>query len=112
MPAWETDFAGHTIMWNVFVPGVVLVLAFFLIMGCYPFFEQWAADDTRPHQVLDRPRNMPARTAIGAAVLAMAADLQLAAATTSSLSTSTCRSRTWSGPFVRGSSSCPPSPSW
>jgi len=65
-------------MWNVFVPGVVLVLAFFLIMGCYPFFEQWAADDTCPHQVLDRPRNMPARTAIGAAVLAMAADLQLA----------------------------------
>jgi ubiquinol-cytochrome c reductase cytochrome b subunit len=78
MPAWETDFAGHTIMWNVFVPGVVLALAFFLIMGCYPFFEQWAADDIRPHQVLDRPRNMPARTAIGAAVLAMAADLQLA----------------------------------
>jgi ubiquinol-cytochrome c reductase cytochrome b subunit len=78
MPAWETDFAGHTIMWNVFVPGMVLVLAFFLIMGCYPFFEQWATGDTRPHQVLDRPRNMPARTAIGAAVVAMAADLQLA----------------------------------
>jgi hypothetical protein len=78
MPAWETDFAGHTIMWNVFVPGVVLVLAFFLIMGCYPFLEQWATGVTRPHQVLDRPRNMPARTALGAAIVAMAADLQLA----------------------------------
>ena len=64
MPAWETDFAGHTIMWNVFVPGMVLVIAFFLIMGCYPFFEQWATGDTRSHQVLDRPRNMPARTAL------------------------------------------------
>jgi ubiquinol-cytochrome c reductase cytochrome b subunit len=30
--------------------------------------------------VLDRPRNMPARTAIGAAIVAMAADLQLAGA--------------------------------
>jgi ubiquinol-cytochrome c reductase cytochrome b subunit len=78
MPAWETDFAGHTIVWNVFVPGVVLVLAFFLIMGCYPFFEQWATGDTRSHQVLDRPRNMPARTALGVAILAMATDLQLA----------------------------------
>jgi hypothetical protein len=78
MPAWKTDFAGHTVMWNVFVAGVVLVLAFFLIMGCYPFLEQWATGDTRPHQVLDRPRNMPARTALGAAIVAMAADLQLA----------------------------------
>jgi ubiquinol-cytochrome c reductase cytochrome b subunit len=80
MPRWETDFAGHTIVWNVFVPGVVLVIAFFLIMGCYPFFEQWAVGDTRPHQVLDRPRNMPARTAIGAAIVAMAIDLELAGA--------------------------------
>jgi ubiquinol-cytochrome c reductase cytochrome b subunit len=78
MPAWETDFAGHTIMWNVFVPGVVLVIAFFTLMGCYPFVEQWATGDSRPHQVLDRPRNMPGRTALGAAILAMAADLQLA----------------------------------
>ncbi len=80
MPGWETDFAGHTIIWNVFVPGMVLVIAFFLIMGCYPFLEQWATGDVRYHQVLDRPRNMPARTAIGAAVVAMAADLQLAGA--------------------------------
>lgn len=78
MPGWKTDSAGHTITWNIFVPGVVLVIAFFLIMGGYPFFEQWATGDIRPHQVLDRPRNMPPRTAIGAAIVAMAADLQLA----------------------------------
>src|SRR5882757_3194457 len=41
----KTDSAGHTIMWNIFVPGVVLVIAFFLIMGGYPFFEQWATGD-------------------------------------------------------------------
>jgi ubiquinol-cytochrome c reductase cytochrome b subunit len=80
MPGWETDFADHTIMWNIFIPGVVLVIAFFLVMGGYPFFEQWATGDRRYHQVLDRPRNMPARTAIGAAIVAMAADLQLAGA--------------------------------
>jgi quinol---cytochrome-c reductase cytochrome b subunit len=80
MPGWETDFAGHTIAWNVFVPGVVLVIVFFVIMGGYPFFEQWAIGDTRSHQVLDRPRNMPARTALGAAIVAMAIDLELAGA--------------------------------
>jgi ubiquinol-cytochrome c reductase cytochrome b subunit len=78
MPGWKTDSAGHTIMWNIFIPGVVVVIAFFLIMGGYPLFEQWATGDIRPHQVLDRPRNMPPRTAIGAAIVAMAADLQLA----------------------------------
>jgi hypothetical protein len=41
-------------------------------------FERWVTGDARYHQVLDRPRNMPARTALGAAILAMAADLQLA----------------------------------
>jgi ubiquinol-cytochrome c reductase cytochrome b subunit len=79
-PRWETDFAGHTISWNVFIPGVVLVVAFFLIMGGYPVFERWATGDARYHQVLDRPRNMPARTGIGAAIIAMAVDLELAGA--------------------------------
>jgi ubiquinol-cytochrome c reductase cytochrome b subunit len=76
----ETNVAGHTIVWAVFIPAVALPAVFFLFMGGYPFFEQWATGDRRYHQVLDRPRNMPARTALGAAILAMAADLQLAGA--------------------------------
>jgi ubiquinol-cytochrome c reductase cytochrome b subunit len=80
MPAAETNVAGHTIAWDVFIPAAALPVAFFLLMGGYPFFEKWVTGDRRSHQVLDRPRNMPARTAIGVAILAMAADLQLAGA--------------------------------
>jgi ubiquinol-cytochrome c reductase cytochrome b subunit len=57
---------------------VLLPASFFLLMGGYPAFERWVTGDARYHQVLDRPRNMPARTALGAAILAMATDLQLA----------------------------------
>jgi ubiquinol-cytochrome c reductase cytochrome b subunit len=78
MPGWETNFLGHTIAWDVFIPGVLLPASFFLLMGGYPMFERWVTGDARYHQVLDRPRNMPARTALGAAILAMATDLQLA----------------------------------
>jgi ubiquinol-cytochrome c reductase cytochrome b subunit len=80
MPGAETNIAGHTIVWGVFLPAVILPFAFFLLMGGYPFFEQWVTGDRRQHQLLDRPRNMPTRTGIGVAVVAMAADLQLAAA--------------------------------
>ncbi len=80
MPAAETNVAGHTIVWGVFLSAAALPAVFFLLMGGYPFFEQWVTGDRRYHQVLDRPRNMPARTALGAAILAMAIDLQLAGA--------------------------------
>ena len=80
MPGLETNVAGHTFVWAVFLPAVALPAAFFLIMGCYPFLEQWATGDKRYHQVLDRPRNAPARTGIGVAIMAMAVDIQLAGA--------------------------------
>jgi ubiquinol-cytochrome c reductase cytochrome b subunit len=80
MPAAETNFLGHTVAWDVFLPAVVLPLAFFALMGSYPFLERWVTGDARFHHILDRPRNMPARTALGVAVLAMAIDLQLAGA--------------------------------
>jgi ubiquinol-cytochrome c reductase cytochrome b subunit len=78
MPNWVTNFAGHTIIWNVFVPAALLPLVFFLLMAAYPLIEQYATGDLRHHHILDRPRNAPTRTALGAAVLAMAMDLQLA----------------------------------
>jgi ubiquinol-cytochrome c reductase cytochrome b subunit len=75
-----TNIGGHTFAWNVFIPAVLLPFGFFLMSGLYPFFEQLVTGDRRWHQVLDRPRNEPTRTAIGAAVVAMGADLQLAGA--------------------------------
>jgi len=80
MPGVSTSSWGHTWVWNVFIPAVLLPVLFFLLMYAYPFIEQWITGDRRPHQVLDRPRNMPARTALGAAVITMAAVIQLAGA--------------------------------
>jgi ubiquinol-cytochrome c reductase cytochrome b subunit len=78
MPSAETNFLGHTITWSVFLPAVVLPVVFFLLMGGYPFFERWVTGDARPHQILDRPRNEPTRTAIGVAVVVSAGVLQIA----------------------------------
>jgi ubiquinol-cytochrome c reductase cytochrome b subunit len=78
MPNWSTVAVGHTLAWNVFAPAVLLPAGFFLIAGVYPFFEAWVTGDRWYHQVLDRPRNMPVRTALGTAIVAMGADLLLA----------------------------------
>jgi ubiquinol-cytochrome c reductase cytochrome b subunit len=80
MPGIESSIWGHTFMWNVFLPAVAFPAAFFLIMGAYPFVEQWATGDWRDHQLLDRPRNAPARTGIGVAVIALAVDIEMAGA--------------------------------
>ncbi|MFI0900403.1 cytochrome bc complex cytochrome b subunit [Streptomyces sp. NPDC020983] len=67
MPDWETSAAGHTVMWNVLVPAVVLpgVLSV-LLLGC-PLMERWVTGDDREHHLCDRPRDRPVRTAFGVA---------------------------------------------
>ena len=80
MPGIESNLAGHTFIWNVFLPAVVFPAVFFLAMGAYPVIEQWATGDRRGHQLLDRPRNAPGRTGIGVAVMALSVDIQLAGA--------------------------------
>ena len=77
MPGIESNLAGHTFVWNVFLPAVAFPAVFFLLMVAYPFFEQWAVGDWRDHQLLDRPRNAPVRTGIGVAVIALSVDIQL-----------------------------------
>jgi quinol---cytochrome-c reductase cytochrome b subunit len=79
MPGVESNVGGHTFVWNVFLPAVFLPIVFFLLMYAYPFFERWVTGDSRPHNVLDRPRNKPTRTALGVAVIVMGAVLQIAA---------------------------------
>jgi ubiquinol-cytochrome c reductase cytochrome b subunit len=79
MPGVETNVGGHTFVWNAFLPAVVLPILFFMLMYAYPFFERWVTGDNRPHNVLDRPRNTPTRTALGVAVIVSGAVLQIAA---------------------------------
>jgi ubiquinol-cytochrome c reductase cytochrome b subunit len=78
MPRLESNFWGHTIPWNVFVPAVLVPGLFFTIIAIYPALEAWITKDRSAHHVCDRPRNKPGRTAFGAMMLAYFAIMLLA----------------------------------
>lgn len=65
-PGWEFELFGFTFSFNILVPTIVL-LVFLALVAFYPFFEGWVTGDKRHHNIADRPRNAPTRTAIGAA---------------------------------------------
>jgi ubiquinol-cytochrome c reductase cytochrome b subunit len=69
MPAWQWVVFGHTFAFNVFIPALVPLGAVFTLAALWPFMEQWVTGDRREHHINDRPRNAPARTAIGIAVI-------------------------------------------
>jgi ubiquinol-cytochrome c reductase cytochrome b subunit len=69
MPAWEWNFLGHTISFSVLIPAA---LPFGLILtgaAFWPFFERWATGDRSWHNINDRLRNAPIRTATGMATV-------------------------------------------
>ncbi len=68
-PPLETHAFGYTISWNILIPGLILPGIMFTALALYPFIESWATGDKREHHLLDRPRNAPNRTAIGAMAL-------------------------------------------
>ena len=69
-PPLETHAFGHTISWNILIPGLIVPGILFTGMALYPFIESWMTGDKREHHLLDRPRNAPNRTALGAMSLA------------------------------------------
>ncbi len=69
MPGWEVRLFGHTIA-NPFFPGVLLPGLTFALLYVWPFLERRFTKDRDPHNLLNRPRDMPLRTATGAAALA------------------------------------------
>ncbi|WP_035805604.1 cytochrome bc1 complex cytochrome b subunit [Kitasatospora mediocidica] len=66
MPGWEVRAWGHTLNLGVFIPLMLFPLVLALI-AAYPFIEGWIIGDKREHHILDRPRNVPVRTGLGAA---------------------------------------------
>ncbi|MFF4225032.1 cytochrome bc complex cytochrome b subunit [Streptomyces abikoensis] len=80
MPPWENVVGGHTLMWNVLLPAVVLPGVLFLVLYLYPFFERWVTGDLMEHHLCDRPRDRPVRTALGVAAVVFYAVLLAAAA--------------------------------
>ncbi len=69
MPAWQWVVFGHTFAFNVFIPALVPLGLVFTLAALWPFLEQWVTGDRREHHINDRPRNAPARTALGIAVI-------------------------------------------
>ncbi|MGW3497660.1 cytochrome bc1 complex cytochrome b subunit [Streptomyces sp. NPDC001020] len=78
MPNLETNVAGHTFMWNVLLPAVVLPALLFLVLYLYPVFERWLTADLVEHHLCDRPRDRPVRTGLGVAAIVFYAVLLMA----------------------------------
>jgi len=70
MPAWQWTFLGHTVAWNVLIPALLPLGLVFTGAAIWPFLERWITGDKAYHNVNDRPRNAPTRTAIGMSVVA------------------------------------------
>ncbi len=69
MPNIEFAFWGITFSFNIFFPAMVLAPVLLVILIAYPWFERMASKDNSEHHLLDRPRNVPVRTALGAAMV-------------------------------------------
>lgn len=78
-PHWEFRSFGHEIA-NPFFPGILMPGIVFGIMFAWPWIDKKLFDDDH-HNLLDRPRDKPMRTAIGCAALAYFSDLTFASAT-------------------------------
>ena len=70
-PAWDINLPGDYNIPALFWPTVVIAGAMFTVLALYPFIERKLTGDTASHHLLQRPRDVPVRTSLGA----MAPDL-------------------------------------
>jgi ubiquinol-cytochrome c reductase cytochrome b subunit len=70
MPPLEIVVFGKTLVPNPFFGGVLFPTAIFGFLFAWPWLEQ-RRTGSRPHNLLDRPRDNPRRTATGAAVFTL-----------------------------------------
>ena len=76
-PAWSLHLWGHTIP-SPFWPAVLMPLLLFALLLLWPWIEARLRRDQAAHQLLERPRDVPWRTALGTALLAFCLGLTLA----------------------------------
>ncbi|HXH56358.1 ubiquinol-cytochrome c reductase cytochrome b subunit [Iamia sp.] len=79
-PPWELRAFGYEVP-SAFFPAVLLAGITFGLLYAWPFLEAKFTSDTVEHHLLDRPRNRPVRTCMGAATLAFYSVLTLSGAT-------------------------------
>ncbi len=81
MPSWETVAFGHMIP-NAFFPAVLLPGLIFTPLLLWPWIEDFFTKESKTeHNLLDRPRDRPVRTAIGAGLFALTIVLFFASST-------------------------------
>jgi len=74
MPNLELHVFGHTIVPNPFFGGVLFPAVVFALLYALPWLDRrFISKDYRRHDLLERPRENPRRTALAAAVLAAVA---------------------------------------
>jgi ubiquinol-cytochrome c reductase cytochrome b subunit len=79
-PAWDIHLGGYTIP-APFWPSVVLLGSSFAALTLYPWIEKRITRDDAPHDLPERPREAPRRTALGVGVAVLYGCLQLAGGT-------------------------------
>src|SRR6478672_2923062 len=75
-PSWEIRLFHHTIP-PLFWPTLVLPGILFTLAGAYPFLEAKLTGDRDRHNLLQRPRDVPVRTGLGAMAITFYAVLLL-----------------------------------
>jgi quinol---cytochrome-c reductase cytochrome b subunit len=70
-PSFDVTIGGYTLVPNPFWGGVLLPLVFFAFLYLWPWLERRLTRDDAYHNLLDRPRDAPLRTAIGYAVMSL-----------------------------------------
>jgi ubiquinol-cytochrome c reductase cytochrome b subunit len=68
-PGFDLKIGDFTLVPNPFWGGVLLPLALMAFLVLWPWLERRITGDDALHNLLDRPRDNPMRTAVGAAVL-------------------------------------------
>jgi ubiquinol-cytochrome c reductase cytochrome b subunit len=80
MPAFDVTIGDYTLIPNPFFGGVLFPLAIFGFLFAWPSIERRITGDRSQHNLLDRPRDAPFRTAVGVAVFAFVATIFFAGA--------------------------------
>ena len=68
-PAWDINLPGNYQIPALFWPTVVLPGILFTLLALYPMIERKLTRDTASHHLLQRPRDVPVRTSLGAMAL-------------------------------------------
>ena len=80
MPGFDVTIGSYTLIPNPFWGGVLFPLLVFVFLFLWPTIERRRTGDTEFHNLLDRPRDVPWRTAVGAAVFSFVSIVFLAGA--------------------------------